>query len=898
MQRRDYSLEDVMKALEAADRVATTGETPEKRRKAAEDARRLARMAKMVSKIQPEKAPEGFFPHVKRGIARTMGLPGDIMKPVVERLPQPVGRHIGFGLPPTPEFERAFGVEGLEEPQKISEHIGQTIGETVPLLFPGALAVRALSFKRGVVGKIAKPMWSSIKRHPYLAATAELTAAGGAGVGRGLAQEEGFGTQLGAELAGGIVGGAAPGLAAKYTPVLWLLRRGANLLTKIALPATKRGGEYRAGKYVREKAAYPEKAIKEIDEEAIADLPPAVRSGEIRLQQLYKNLVGQDPLADSVMIERTTKAITKLEKEMNKIGYGSPELIKEITQKRIAALELGMNMRVAKALEKVQEKVEKLPVAQRLGSEGIIVRNELHSVMEKERTKVRKLWADVRKGVEVRFDNTRKVFTEISNDLAYSQKKDIPAVLRTDPIIINKGLTKTTVKEMQGLRSKLLEEARRARKNNKENKARIAENMAKAILDDLDRVEGVPELRTAIAATRQFKLLFQDGEAGRILGYSMQGTPAIDPSLVLEATVGRLGVKGAVDIDKIIVTPEARLATERYLGRVFTDNVTDIDGNVDFKKAANFVRKNEEILDHFPGLKEKMLDITNSQQLASETIIRMEARKKRLRNPNISAAARFLNKADMGKEIEGIFKDRDAVYMMRELAKRSRNDKDALEGLRAGTVEYMLEKSHIGRFNEFGQRSWSGSTLLGFIKDNYATLKEVFTSEQIERIRKIGRELTRVEVYEALPYRKEKIEIDDWTGTFYRLIGRLWGAGLGGYIGARTPIASTGGSLQYAQLYSGLSQKFMGKLATDKAVQITTDAILADDPKLLKALLVPMDKPTSKAGQMQISKLSERMNLWLVGTGRRVLEEMEREHFEDEGQQEEDVLGDVQPLHP
>jgi len=52
------------------------------------------------------------------------------------------------------------------------------------------------------------------------------------------------------------------------------------------------------------------------------------------------------------------------------------------------------------------------------------------------------------------------------------------------------------------------------------------------------------------------------------------------------------------------------------------------------------------------------------------------------------------------------------------------------------------------------------------------------------------------------------------------------------------------------------------------------DAILSKDPKLLQALLLPIDKPGLPATEKNMRILNERMNLWLAGTGRRVMDDI------------------------
>jgi len=58
---------------------------------------------------------------------------------------------------------------------------------------------------------------------------------------------------------------------------------------------------------------------------------------------------------------------------------------------------------------------------------------------------------------------------------------------------------------------------------------------------------------------------------------------------------------------------------------------------------------------------------------------------------------------------------------------------------------------------------------------------------------------------------------------------------------------------------------------------------LSDDDSLLRALLMPIDKPTigTKAKEENLKIINNRLNAWLGGAGMRVMEDVENEEFED-----------------
>lgn len=814
-----------------------------------------------------------FIPKgIAQGIQKINAIPGvDIGN--IEEIPGKIIRK-GFEAIGAPYPER--------EPRTMDEYVGQGVGEVASFLLPVGGSLSKLSRGAGLTGKITKSIWESFVKHPYIGMISELTGGAGAGVGRGATAEMAPGNQTAQTIGttiGGIIGGAAPSLYYSVSPTMFAIKNGKTILRRMVGPFTEKGAKFRAGEFVKDLVINPAETAKNISKETIGDLPPAVASGEKRLVGLYKSLINQDPKTNAEAIENLSQSIVKLEGEMRQLGYGSPDLLAEVTQRRIENLKLRMDQRVIRAMDRAQQKLDKLPVALKKVDESRIVRSELEKTMRAEQVGVRKLWNQVPKELEVPMDETRAIYTSLKDDLAKAQREDLPGVLKLSSIfkMTKKGnwkLDTTSIKEMQGLRSKLLETARISRKNGKWNKARISQDIADAILDDLDNADGSEELRAAIDATRHFKMRFESGVPGKILGYSKSGAPAIDPDLTLDISIGRMGTKGSIDLQKVAVTPEAMEATERYLGRSFTDFALDkTTGKIKPTKANDWIRSNEAILDKFPNLKEQLADSAKAQDFANKTILRMEARKQAISDPKISVAAKFLKSNDVNTEVSTILKSKNPIMMSKELVKQARKDPtgDAMRGVRAGFVDYILEKSSVGPYNELGEQTLSGNTILNFINKNTHTLNEIFEPNQIARMKQVGKELSKIESFDKLGYGKPDIEMKDFSSTALRLFARVGGARLGGWIARETP----GGSLQTASIVSGQAKNLITKLSRDRANQMIQDAVLSSDPTFLKSLLLPLDKPLQS--QFNWKRINNRLNIWLLGEGKRVLDDLIQE---------------------
>lgn len=875
-------LERVMNALRTADEAGNT-----------EDAIKLSGIARRLSKQQEEPSKDaGIMPFVNRAIATTIGAPVDIGQALIKET-QEIGAKVFPEIKPlvsVPEEPfggrksvergmRAIGIPVAErEPKTLAEYTGAGIGEVVSFLIPFTKASQMASKGTGLVSRVSKSIWQGIIKHPWIAGISEVTGGAGMGAGRYVGEEvfpERPLVRPFAELAGGVAGGIAP-TAVRFAPTVMGIRKGKELIQKASLPFTEKGAKYRAGKFLKKQVVSPEETILKATEKTIGDLPPIVATGEKRLMVLFKQFRDADPITDADAIKKISKSIYKLEQELRSMGYGAPEVLKSVIKKQVASIELSIQKRITDSMNNAQKRLNALPVAERTSRESIIVREELEKVMKKEFADTQVLWNDVPKKLEVTYSGSKQAYKNIKSDLAIAQREDMPSILKGS-IITKKGEL-TTLKEMQGLRSKLLEVQRIASKDGKWNKARIAGEIADAILDDLDLAVD-DSLSLAIMATREFKKRFEQGIVGKILGRSKFGVPAISPELTLDISIGRAGLKGTIDIDKVAITPDAIIATKRYISRSFTDYVTD-KGTKSFNvtKAQKWIAGNEEILDKFPELRSQMNDIAGSQKLADDTLVLMEARKKRLQDPRISNSARFLN-ADIGKEVDTIFKSSNPTNMTKELVRQARKDGtgEALEGLKGSYIDHILEKSSIGAYNELGEQTLSGRTLQAFMNKNRTTLREIFSQEEIVRMERIGKELSKLEMAESIQGKMVDIVMDDMPSNFLRMASRVGGAQIGRWVARVTG----GGTVQTPGIFSERFKNFAQHLTKDRAFQLLHDAIISEDGKLLRALLLPIDKPTLPSGLNNLKILNTRMNLWLLGTGSRVLEDIKKEEAEE-----------------
>ena len=226
-----------------------------------------------------------------------------------------------------------------------------------------------------------------------------------------------------------MVGGFAP-TALTFTPTLIAGKVGKTVLRRVSLPFTEAGAKFRAGQFIKGQVPDADIAAQRAAEETIGSLPPAVASNEKRLMVLYNKLRAADPVTDQEAIKKVSHSIYQLEQELRSQGYGAPEILQNVTYKRVASLQMKMDKRVADAMEIADNKLNALPIAKRQSQESIVVRNELDKVMRAEKVDVDRNWAKVPKKVIVDPLGSKTLYKQLLDETPKAQLEDIPAVLK------------------------------------------------------------------------------------------------------------------------------------------------------------------------------------------------------------------------------------------------------------------------------------------------------------------------------------------------------------------------------------------------------------------------------------------------------------------------------------
>ncbi|KKK94947.1 hypothetical protein LCGC14_2677730, partial [marine sediment metagenome] len=270
------------------------------------------------------------------------------------------------------------------------------------------------------------------------------------------------------------------------------------------------------------------------------------------------------------------------------------------------------------------------------------------------------------------------------------------------------------VAELQGLRGKLLETARNARAAGQFNKARLADDLAEAVLEDMGAKAGElqgpagEQLRLALDFSRDIKDRFNKGTIRKLLKPDRQGGDTIPAPLTLEATIARGGPKAKVELDALAKTmrqvnprtgkvmgnePKMRAAIEDFLLDEFKRDVMP-QGEIKRTAADTFMAKFQDVFQDFPLLRGRFERAVRANDVSLAAKDEAGGVAKRLSDPRTSRAAVFL-KEPVDDAMARVAKHPESGKVMEEVIKEAGRDPtgEAMLGLKTGFGEFLLNQT-------------------------------------------------------------------------------------------------------------------------------------------------------------------------------------------------------------
>jgi hypothetical protein len=660
------------------------------------------------------------------------------------------------------------------------------------------------------------------------------------------------------------------GKAASYTPAGWLLGR----VRAAVFPFTEAGGKVRASARLRELSADPEAAAAALGEPSVGNLTPAQQTGEPRIMALERAILDKDARLDADFKQRTAESSAALKEAMREPAGGlGPEEVQQFVGERLNYLTSLLDQRVAQAEESVAQRLARLTPENRASQNSQIVRAEMEAALRAARSQERQLWQAIPDDAPVPTTQARAAYETFLADLPRAQRDALPDKAKRflDPLSNERLQPTDAFKEVRGLYSEMREASRLARSAGKFNEARVSDGIADAILEDMGTVAGEDSVgrlyQDARGFSRALNERFRQGDIGRILGYEREGGMRVPAETTLDITLGRGGTKAAVSADELrqAIAPiegqagapdpqAAESAMRDYLRRRFTDYSVR-NGEMDANRAQDFIRKNDELLDRFPDLKQEMAEGQAAQVQASRQTRTAGERAKRLRDPKRSKTAAVLN-ADPEKVIDTVIKSRAPREAARDLRRQTGKDQtgEALAGLKGAFFDYLTRQAKTSAIDEAGEPVLSGRAFQRLLNEPRvrAAATEVFTQDEFKRLQRITQEFRKLETSQGrLP--DVGAPMADLPNTVISLITRTMAARMGAQAGAGT----SGASLLTAHFASKRMREFVGALTNDSAEAMLRDAI--QDKDLFQSLLRGVDTPRAAR------QVERRLTEWLAG---------------------------------
>lgn len=801
----------------------------------------LAAAAAKAKRAKANSPQEGFMGQVNRGIANTLGGVVDFINPFDNEVWQDTPVGMGSAQDGLATGMRAIGARVADEdPQTVMGSVGRGVGNAAGALPTIAGGLAALARQGGAVGAAAKEAYQVLISRAGMATEAAM---GGLSEGAaGVVREQG-----GGELAQNVVRVVAP----FSVPAVAAVGRGAVNLASQTPTGTALNVAARAGRnLVRSFAPMTEQGAFQVSRERMIELA----GGEERAAELGRRINPQDELRRTPAQQTADPNLIGLERAA---ADENPALRDRLAAQATATREtaqgaiagMGGDVRDARAFfdtrlrefsASMDERIDRVvsgadaaisragPRNTEIGnSETVVNRLKLELKAQKEIEDAK--WAAVPETVVVAPGNARETAQAFVQSLGRSRADDMPEIARR--LLVDEGGygEEVSASELHGLYSKLRETARNARAgtNTRPNLARVADDIADAILRDLDSIEDTSsELGATLNEARAFSAALHDkfdkGAVGRILQRTVDGDEAIAPEAALARTVGRGGAQAVAD-DRQLEKAAPRTANEvaDYLRGRFADSIVSPTGEFNRTGAAAWLRQNRELLNRYPGMRDEFSRALRSREAAETFAARAAVREKAAAQGPVAG----FNRGQDQKAVLSILGADNPAQAARSVAAAARKDKtgQAFAGVKGAFTDFLIGKADTAE-------GLSGKQLQSLLRDSntQAAMRQIFPGDEFTRIKRIADELATLDA----PAADVGGVIDSPGNRLLQYVVRIAAARQGGQMGGGT----MGGSLQTANIAVERAQAILRNLTNARAREMLMAAV--EDPALFRALLV------------------------------------------------------------
>ena len=190
-------------------------------------------------------------------------------------------------------------------------------------------------------------------------------------------------------------------------------------------------------------------------------------------------------------------------------------------------------------------------------------------------------------------------------------------------------------------------------------------------------------------------------------------------------------------------SPKAKQAMRDY---ALTEALRYANG--DPKKLATWVRNHREAVSMYPDIADDLSTLGKAQESLRIAQKRADMLRDAANNPRKSVMAQYLDRSTARDSMNDILSGKNPVQGVRQLTRKLRGDKDALEGARRAMFDLMMEgpsgstaKAAVtGGVDTTGQQLLSGANLSNFLKKNRQAINELYPDDpqHVQRLEKIA----------------------------------------------------------------------------------------------------------------------------------------------------------------
>lgn len=753
--------------------------------------------------------------------------------------------------------------------------LGQAMSMVGPSMAVGEAVIGGATAK-GVLPKVKNLVHEAgqtFARHPILTTASETTMGYTAGMG-GYAALEAYPDSFGAQFLGELAGGTGGSVALQLMPARWALMAGQWTYNKLTQPLTRAGGNKRAKD--RMDRAIPMTDKREIDaalkQETTIDprtgqpvLSPATRTDNRGLMSLERSILDSTEELVNVRNERIARANEVIQESLNGIGgdIGDTQMTFEDAATYFQGL---MTTRMEIATQRMDERISSLGSLATKEEANRVGKEELNKLVADFDLQASHLWNYVPDDVQV---PTAAVRAELAKHVAeqgqtgagnippYAKKYLNPTVTRTvkgvkqevpNPNYIGNMTTVSQIRIAQSELGTIAANFRNGPTTNL-NKARVAQDISRAIDLDLENAIAGPEAADALAIAREFTAQFHDvidkTVIGKITGRSAQGGERVAAGQTLSQSVGLPRESGRESVDAMFGAFEANQnvssdrmidATSNWFRSQFAEAATE-NGVVNAAKARSFFNTHEEALRRLPDLDAELRQVAQDGAKYSDLQKRMGNIK--LDDPKVSKATMFIQKGPE-EAFDSISKMQPtkAIREMTNLINMASKDTtgQALAGLKAGAVQYLIKGSQSQIEDADGLRFLSGIKMKDML-DNPALrgFGKLFYGEEMNRLRVIANDLSRLERARKAVPSTEGI-LGDRPGKVLNSIASVAGASAGRQW-AR--VTGSAGTVQIPGIFAQRFRELVQSGVADPASRLLIDSVF-DESLYREVLLAPI----------------------------------------------------------